>query len=183
MRQRRRGLVRQRLQRVDAQIERRALGERGALGRALVAEHRGEMGVEPFRIVAGDMSRRAFEAGGLEPGALVVGQRRRGEAAAVAQAGNGVSALLPAGEPQRAEQHGAGIVPAHHIARRGTPAQRVMHQAGNGGAVAGAGEAVVAAPVLQHVGGRPARGVNGGEDFNGSGKPRGRRHGWYAITG
>ena len=43
------------LQRVDAQIERRAARHRGRLRDAVVAEHLRQIAVEPFRIIAGDM--------------------------------------------------------------------------------------------------------------------------------
>ena len=45
------------LQRVDAQVERRARGKRRALLRARIAEGAREMRLEPFRIIAGDMRR------------------------------------------------------------------------------------------------------------------------------
>jgi hypothetical protein len=51
-----------RLERIDAQIERRAACERRALGGALLAEHTGKMRIEPLRIIAGNPRRRAGEA-------------------------------------------------------------------------------------------------------------------------
>ena len=66
MGKRRRGGVAVALERVDAQIDRRAAGKRRAFLGAVVAEHRGEIGIEPFRIVAphwaGASSRRAARA-------------------------------------------------------------------------------------------------------------------------
>ena len=79
------GLLARRLQRVDAQIERRARRERRALLGPLLAEGRGELRIEPFGIVAEHMRRGAFEARGAQPRVLLVGERRRREARAVAQ--------------------------------------------------------------------------------------------------
>ena len=55
---------------------------------------------------------------------------------------------------------------------RGAPAQRVVDQAGDRGAVARAGEAMREAPVLQRVGRRPAARSDIGENLDGGGKPR-----------
>ena len=69
-----------------------------------------------------------------------------------------------------------GRVVAHQIGGRGAAAQRVIDQAGDAGAVAGAGEAVRQAPVLQRVGGRPPARLDVGQNFDCGGKPRARRH-------
>ena len=61
MRERHGRLVAVTSERIDAQVDRRTAGERRALRRALVAEHRGEFLVEPFRIVAAHMGRRVVE--------------------------------------------------------------------------------------------------------------------------
>ena len=62
-------------------LTRRSSGARDASAapssRAVVAEDAREMRVEPFRIIAGDMRRRAADVGGVEPRALVVAQRLR----------------------------------------------------------------------------------------------------------
>ena len=49
------------LQRVDAQIERRAARHRGGFRHTVVAEHRGQRRIQPFRIVAGNVRRRAVK--------------------------------------------------------------------------------------------------------------------------
>ncbi len=69
------GLVALSLQRIDAQVERRARGQRRALLRARVSEGARQMRVEPFRIIAGDMRRRAVRSAGIETSALVFAQR------------------------------------------------------------------------------------------------------------
>jgi hypothetical protein len=51
------GLVTVGLQPVDPQVDRRAPGQGLALGRAIVAEHPGQVRIEPLRIVAGDPGR------------------------------------------------------------------------------------------------------------------------------
>ena len=81
-----------------------------------------------------------------------------------------------AGEPQHAEHVGARRLRAHQPGRRGLAAERVIDEAGDGGAVAGAGEAVAKAPVLQRVGGGAAAGVDVGEDLDGGLNAGGRDH-------
>ena len=116
------------LERVDAQVERRARGERGALLRALVAEGAGEGGIEPFRIIAGDMRRRGGEIAGREPRALVLAQRLRREARAVGELADRLG-IEPALAPEHAEHGGARRLGAHQIRARGAPAQRVVDDA------------------------------------------------------
>src|SRR5205085_2623248 len=79
------GLIASRFQRVGAKVERRAGGQRRTLLGALVAEHAGEMRIEPFRIIASHVRRRAGKIGGSKPRAFGLGQRRRGMAGAVGQ--------------------------------------------------------------------------------------------------
>src|SRR5204862_1743150 len=112
---------------VDAQIERRAARQRHALARALLAEDAGEIGIEPFRIVAGDPRRGAGEVGGVEPGLLRLAQRRWCEARAVGKGGDR-RAIELALEPQHAEHRRAWALILHDVAARGAPAQRVVDQ-------------------------------------------------------
>ncbi len=169
------GLVALALERIDAQIERRAARQRRALGGALLAERAGEMRIEPFGIVAGDRRRRAVEARGIEPGALVVAQRRRRKARAVGEPRDRRRIEL-ALEPQHAEQHGARALIAHDIGARRPPAQRVVDEAGDRGAVAGAGEAVRKPPVLERIGGRPPPRLDIGDDLDGGREAGAGRH-------
>ena len=156
------------LERIDPQVERRAAGERRAFGCALLAEHGGEMGVEPFRIVAGDPGRRAIEGGGFERGALGRLERGRRMAGAVAQPRDGVRLEL-ALEAQHAEHQGARAAVAHQERGRGLAAQRVIDDAGDGGAVARAGEAARQAPGLERIGRRPALRLDLGQNLDGGG--------------
>ena len=164
-----------RLERIDAQVERRARGQRRAFRDALVAEGRGKLRIEPFRIVARDPRRGAVEVRGIEPRALPVGERRRRKAAAVGQARDRVEVKL-ALQPQHAEQRRARRALAHHEGRRRLAAQRVVQQPGNGGAVAGTGEAMRKTPILEGVGSRPPPRFDIGKHLDGGGDARGRRH-------
>ncbi len=133
------------------------------------------MRIEPFRIVARDPRRRAVEAGGVEPRALGIGQRRRRKAAAIGKLRDRGDIEL-ALEPQHAEQHRARGVLAHHERRRGLAAQRVVEQSRDRGAVAGTGEPVREPPVLERVGRRPPPRLDIGEHLDRGGEPSGRRH-------
>ena len=169
------GLLARAFERVDPQIERRARRQRRTLRGALVAEGAREMRIEPFGIVAGHPGRRAVEARRLEPRALFVGERRRRMRAPVGKPRDrrGIEIAF---EPQHAEHHRARRVGAHDECRGSLAAQRVVGQPGDGGAVAGAGEAVGEAPVLQRIGSRapPCRDI--GQHLDGGGDARGGGH-------
>ena len=164
------------LERVDPQVERRAGGERRAFLRALLAEHAGEMRIEPLRIVAGDMGRRTIECRRREPRPLGLREQRRCEARAIGKPRDRVE-VEPAFELEHAEEDRARRLLAHEERRRRAPAQRVVDEARDRGAVAGAGEAVGKAPVLERVGGRPMARLDIGEDFDRRGDARSWRHG------
>ena len=66
------------LERIDAQVERRAARERGALGGAVFAEDARKMRIEPVGIIAENMRRRACEP--------VAGECRRAPPPSTAQA-------------------------------------------------------------------------------------------------
>ena len=72
---------------------------------------------------------------------------------------------------------GARRLGPHEIGARGAAAQRVIDEAGDRCAVAGAGEAMRQTPVFQRIGRGPASRFDIAEDLDGGGKPRGRRHG------
>ena len=148
MRQRRGGGVAIALQRVDAQIERRAAGERGGLLGALVAEHAGEIGIEPFRIVARHMRRRTGErAFGKRP-RLAFGERRRREARAVGEPADR-GGVWPRSSRSMPSTTARGGVLAHQEGGRRLSPQRVVDEAGDRGAIARTGEAMREAPVLE----------------------------------
>ena len=71
-----------------------------------------------------------------------------------------------AGLAQRAEHFGAGACFAHDPGGRAFLAQRVIDEARNRRAVAGAGEAVCEAPVLHRVGRRAATRLDVGQHFD-----------------
>ena len=171
--ERSRGLLALGLQRVDAQIERRARGERRALLGPLVAERRGELRVEPFGIIASDMRRRAVEIVPRERARVrrrVSGARRKARAIGELRDRLGIEAALAR---QHAEQHGARRLRAHDPGGGGLAAQRVVDEPRDRGAIARAGEAMRQAPVLQRLRGRAAARLDVGENLDGGGKTRG----------
>ena len=163
-------------QRVYPQIERRTRSERSAFRDAIDAEGAIEAGIEPFRIIAGHIWWRAVEARAIEPRALVVGERLRRVARAVGKLGNRICVEM-ALVFEHAKENSARRVRAHQVGTRRAPAQRVVDEPGNGGAVAGAGEAVREAPGFQHVGRRPPLSFNGCEYVDCSGESGCWRHG------
>jgi hypothetical protein len=176
MRELLRRLVAVGFERVDAQVERRARGERHALLDAFGAEGRRKLAVEPFRIVTEDMWRRAVEARGREARALVVGERCGREARAVAQRRDRVD-THGALALEHAEQHSARLVVTHDEGGRCAPSQRVVDEARDHGAVARAREAVRQAPVLQGIARGAAPRLDVGEGLDRRGETRCRCHG------
>ena len=158
------------LQRVDAQIERRAARHRGGLGHAVVAEHLRQMRVQPFRIIAGDVRRRVVERARGQRRALGPAQRLRRKAFAVAQIGDGIG-IHAALEPEHAEHARARRVGVHQPGARRPPPQHVPDQAGNRRAVARAGIAMRGAPLLQRLRRGNALRVDGLDQFDGGGQP------------
>ena len=132
-------LVARGFQQVDAQIDRRPLRQRPALVRGVVAEARLELRREPFGKIPRDMGRRAGKVGGGEPRPLGVGQRRRRVAVAREQRRKRLD-VEPARLPQRAEDFGPRARFAHDPGGRAFPSQRVIDEARDRGAVAGAGD-------------------------------------------
>src|SRR5665213_49564 len=163
------------LQGIDAQIERRAAGHRGRLGHAFIAEHLREVAVEPFRVIAGDMRRRIGQRPRRQCCALAVAQGRRRKPAAVAERGDclDIHAALELEHAERARARGVGV---HDPGAGGAAAQHVPDQAGDRGAVARAGIAVRGAPFLQRFRRRDALGVDGLDQFDSGGEPRGGCH-------
>ena len=169
-------LVALRLQRIDPQVERRARRERRRLCRTLVAENAGEMRIEPFRIVAGNPRGSTSEIGRAEPRALVLRQRVGRETRAVGEPRDQLGVEV-AFKTQHAEDGRAWRLGAHHKGGGGLAAQRVIDQAGDGGAVAGTGKAVRKAPILERSGRRTTLNLDIPENLDGGGNTRGWRHG------
>ncbi len=157
--------------RIDPHIERRAAGERGAFRGAFVTEDPRQIGIEPFRIVARDMGRRAGERAAKRR-RLRCRQRRGRVARAVAQRRDRRD-IEPALAMQHADQHRARARLAHEPGGRRFAAQRVVDQAGNRGAVAGAGKAMRQAPILERIGRRPPPRFDIGKNLDGCGKTAG----------
>ena len=171
MGQRRQHLLAVGLQGVDAQIERRAARHRGRLRHPVIAEHLRQIGIEPFRIVAGDVRGRVVQGSRGQRRAFGLGQRLRREPAAVAQRGDGVG-IEPALELQHAQHPRPRRVGVHDPGAGGAPAQHVPDQARDRGAIAGAGIAMRGAPLLQRLRRGNAVCVDGADQFDGGGQPR-----------
>ncbi len=134
------------------------------------------MWLKPFRIIAGDPRRRTGEIGGVELVVLLLAQRCGRIARTIGQLTNRIG-IEPALALEHAEQDRARGLGAHDPGARRTPPQRVINEAGNGRAVAGAGKAVCHTPALERIGGWPALALDGGEYLDGSRKTRARSHG------
>ena len=144
--ERRRRLVAVGLERVDAQIERRA---RGRAPRPPPRARRRTRGRDTDRAIpdsrrahAAARRRRAARSSAARS-ASVSGGGRMARAVGELRDRVGIEAALAL---EHAEQDGARRRLAHEPGRRGAPAQRVIDQPGDGGAVAGAGEAMASAP-------------------------------------
>src|SRR2546426_1538714 len=121
MRERGDRLVAVGLERVDAQIERRPGGKRRPLLGALLAEGGGEMGIEPFRVIAKNVGRSAVERAAFQTLALMLAQGAGRMARAVAQRRDGRDV-----EPALALEH----------AEADRPRARLAHDPGRGGPAA-----------------------------------------------
>ena len=163
--ERRQRILARALDGVDAKVERRARRQRRALLGPLVAEHCGEIRIEPFGIIAEHVRRRVGHVGRRELAALRIGQGRQRIARTVDEARHRLD-IEAALAHQHAEHRAARAVVAHHEGGRGASAQRVVDQPGNGGAVAGTGEAVRQAPILQRIGRGPSPRLDVGEDLD-----------------
>ena len=161
-------------------LTRRSRGARSAsalpLVGGLVAEARLEARRKPFGKVARDMRRRAGKVGLAEAFPLGLREQRRRVAFAREQRRYGLD-VEAAGLPQRAEDFRAGRGFAHDPGGGAFLSQSVIDEARDGGAVAGAGEAMRKTPVLHGVGGGTAAGADVGENFDGCGGARGGGHG------
>ncbi len=92
--------------------------------------------------------------------------------------GLGIHAAL---ELEHAEHAGARRIGVHQPGARGAPPQHVPQQAGDRGAVAGAGIAVRGAPLLQRLRRGNALGVDGLDQFDGCGQPGSGSHSGLSV--
>ena len=166
---------------VDAHIDRRALGERAALGDGVLTEGRGERPGEPFGIVAAHMVGRAIERGACQARAFRLAQGRGRVALAGKQRGDRAD-IEPARLAQSAQHDRARRFRVHHMGGGGFAAKGVEDKSGDGGTVARAGEAVRLAPILEGFGGGLAARDEGFEDFNRGGDAGGGGHGGQSLN-
>ena len=168
MRERCERLLTRGLEEIGAQVDRRAVGERPALLGRVGAEGGLELRRKPFREVARDMGRSVRERGGRKPFALGFGQRGWRMSFAGEQRRNRLG-VEPSGLLKGADRLGARGRLAQEPGRRTLPAQRVVDERRNRGAIAGAREAMREPPVLHGVGGGTAAGFDVAQDFDGGG--------------
>ena len=121
------------------------------------------------------MRRRSGEIRSGEARTFSLRELPRRMALAGEQRGNSIS-VEAARLPERAEHFGSGACIAHDPGGRAFPAQRVIDEARNRRAVAGAGEAMRQAPVLHRVGRRAATRLDVREHFDRGGDARGGGH-------
>ena len=152
--------------RIDAQIERRPARQAFAFGRSFVAKNPRQIGIEPFRIIALNMRRRAGETAALECGPLCFAQRRRRIKRAAAQRIDRRN-IQPALAMQHADQHSARGGVVHKRRGRGLSPQRVINETGDSSAVAGACKSVRQPPVFERVSRRTPLHFDVGKDLDG----------------
>ena len=170
------------LEHIDPQVEGRARRERAEFRRSLLAEDASKLRVEPLGIIAGDPRRRVRKVGRCQPAPFRFGQRCRRKARAAAQRDDRIE-VEPALEPKHPNEDRARRLLAHDPGGRRAAPQRVVHEAGDRRAIAGAGEAAREAPVLERIGGRPPARVDIGEHLDRGGKAGGGRHTREAFLG
>ena len=169
-------------QNIDAQIDRRARRQRGALFRRPRAKSLRELIRQPFGIIAAHMIGRGVERRRFQPRAFFIRKRRRRMSLAGAQSGDG-GGVKPARFAQGAKHDRARRIGAHHVSRRRRFAKRVEQQAGDGGAILRAGETMPLAPILQRIGGGPTTLGERAENLDGGGNMGGGSHRGWAFWG
>ncbi len=158
-----------RLQPVGADVD---LAFRDSLG----PEGAGKAGPEPFGHVGTHPVRRARQRQGHQPVDLIALERRGRVVLAGAERGD-LLQIQPALAREHAEHQSARRVRPHHMRAGGLPAQRVIDQRGDRGAILRAGEAARQAPVLERVGRRPAPLDDVVQNLDGGADAGGGRHG------
>ncbi len=168
-------LFARRLQRVDAQIESRPAGKSLRLGEPVVGEILFERALRPFRNIALHMQGSIFEPSlgeglhhrfrrrfGREP---VVGEFRRKRV--------GAKAPLPVHDRMAEGYRGVAV---HEVGVGEFHPQGIIDDVADGGAIAGAGEAVGQAPILEGIGdGSPAL-FDIVKNLDGPGEPSAQSH-------
>ncbi|ENN89431.1 hypothetical protein RHSP_66447 [Rhizobium freirei PRF 81] len=154
------------LQRVCAKVERRTFGKSLRFGKPAVTECALEGGFDPFRDVALDMKGRVFELAGRK-GSQRLGARCLGrEFVAVEFCGESLGRKAPL-----AKEYGMGqcrgAVVFHQPGMGKSHAQCVVDDIADRGPVAGTGEAMGKAPILQGVSHRSLARFYIGKNFDG----------------
>jgi hypothetical protein len=168
-------LVAARLQRIGAQVERRPPGERLGFGKPRISKIRLEGRLDPFRNVALHMRGGIIEIAGMEGGEFFLGQGFRSKPVAVEFRGQRLGGEAPLAQEHRiAEGRRTFII--HQEGVRQFHAQRVIDDIADRGAVAGAGEPMGQAPVLERIGdGAPPR-LDIRQNLDGSREPPTQSH-------
>ena len=160
------------LQGVHADIEGRAPGQSPQFVTGCLTERGFQRRQHPFGHVSDDVKGGIVERAYRQALLLDRGQGLGREALArehLRDGGRGASVL----EPQHPDDEAARALVPHDPGGRGTAAKCIVDEARDGGAVAGPGEAMREAPILQGVGGGAAARSNVGENLDGGGKSGG----------
>ncbi len=126
---------------------------------------------QPFRDVGANVIRRSGKIGGDES----IGKWRR-RVPVLGELGVERGRRLAPFEDRDAEREMPGRVAAHPPCQRRALAQRVVDDVADRRAIAGSGEAVRQAPILQRFGGRPMANFKIGENFDRRSEPAGELH-------
>ena len=154
------------LERIDAQIERRAARKRRAFRGAFVAEHAHEMRIEPVRIIALDMRaarRRACRS--RAPSAPPLSAARAQSARRCTAPRSPRHRGRARGAACQSARRAGAASPISHADGR-LPAQRIVNEAGDRGAIGRAGKPMRQAPILERVGRRPPPRLDIGEHLD-----------------
>ena len=163
------------LQRVDAHVERRAGGERRGFGDPIVAEGLAQERLAPVGTVGLNQRGRVSEFV-LRQSRCLIGGGRFGREAVAFDGGSDVGGGHAVFERQRAKRHAARRVGAREPTGRAFASQRIVDDVADGRSVAGAGETMRQAPILQRLGRRPVAGLHVGQNLDGCCQPAAQTH-------
>ncbi len=162
-------------QRVDAQVERRAFGKCRELGHPVAAECLLGKRAAPIGAVGPDKVRRIGKRPAGKVGELGRVEQRRREAV-VMEGGVDRLAVHAGAEHQRADGERARLLRIEQPGGGAPAAQGVVDDIADRRPIAGAGEAMRQAPILQRIGGRTMPPEDVVDDLDGSSQPSAKAH-------
>ena len=168
-------LVARRLQRVDAQVERRTSSQGLGFFKPVFVEIFFKGRLHPFRDIALHMQRRVVERAASKGGHHVGSQRLRRELVAFQLCCQLLWRNAPLTEHDgMAERRGA--VAVHQIGMREFHPQRVIDDIADRGTIAGSGKPMGQPPILEGIGHGTLARFDIGENLNSSGEPATQSH-------